>query len=449
MTVGRKSRQRTEAETALIGSVTHDGKGIAAVAGKKVFVPGALLGETVIFKRRKRRRNYDEAQLLEVVESSPERVPARCAAFGNCGGCSLQHISAEAQRDLKQRALKDSLQRIGKVLPERWLDPVYVTGSESSWNYRRRARLAVKDVPAKGRVLVGFREAHAPYVCDMHRCEVLAAPVDDMIDALSELVGRLSIRARLPQIEVAVADNSTALVMRVLDPPTDEDLAILVKFARANDVRIALQTGGPNTIESLNASDASNPLVYSLPEFDVEIEFEATDFVQVNPKVNRLLVANAIDFLEVTTSHRVLDLYCGIGNFSLPLARKAQHVLAIEGESAQVERGRANALRNEISNCEFLQADLSNIDGSEAWLQQAWDRVLIDPARSGAEKLIENMSRIGASRIVYVSCHAATLARDSGRLVEQQNYRFEAAGIVDMFPHTGHVESIAVFRKNS
>lgn len=447
MSRGRKPR-RNEAETAQISSATHDGRGIAAIAGKKVFVPGALQGETVVFQRRKRRRNYDEAQLLEVVEASPDRIDARCAVFGECGGCSLQHISCDAQRVLKQRALKDNLERIGKVEPERWLEPIFVNGGEGSWNYRRKARLAVKDVPAKGRVLVGFREAHAPYVCDMHQCEVLAAPVGAMIDALSELVGQLSIRARLPQIEVAVADNVTALVFRVLDPPSDNDLRVFADFGQAFDVQIALQTGGPTTVKYLN-DEADNSLPkYSLPEFAVEIEFEATDFVQVNTSVNQLLVSNAIELLEVKSNHRVLDLYCGIGNFSLPLARMAKSVLAIEGEQLQVDRGRHNAAHNKITNCEFQQADLSNIDGTESWLTQEWDRVLLDPARSGAEQVIENIDRLGAERIVYVSCHPGTLARDAGRLVEQQDYRFEAAGIVDMFPHTAHVESIAAFRKN-
>ena len=441
------ARKKREPETARIDSVTHDGKGIAAVSGKKVFVPGALQGELVVFQRRKRRRNYDEAELLEIIESAASRIEPRCAAFGRCGGCTLQHVSADDQRTIKQRALGDSLQRIGQVEPERWLEPLFAAGDEGSWGYRRRGRLAVKDVTAKDRVLVGFREAHAPYVCDMHRCEVLAQPVDSLIEPLSTMIGRLTIRARLPQIEVAIADDVTTLVFRVLDPPTADDRAVLAEFAAAHDVQIALQSGGLDSITALDPDIVHRPLRYSLPDFDLDIEFEATDFVQVNGKVNRLMVTYALDLLDVSPSHRVLDLYCGIGNFSLPLARKADYVLALEGERQQVDRGRDNAARNDITNCEFRRSDLAQIDGSEDWLRQGWDRVLLDPARSGAAEVVEKMSAIGAARIVYVACHPGTLARDAGALVREHGYRLEAAGIIDMFPHTGHVESIAVFQK--
>lgn len=442
------ARKRREPETAQIESVTHDGKGIAAVAGKKVFVTGALVGETVRFVRRKRRKNYDEAELLEVLEASEARIEPRCAAFSSCGGCSLQHITAEDQRVIKHQALVDSLQRIGHVEPKQWLDPLFDESDEGGWKYRRRARLAVKDVAGKGRVLVGFRESHAPYVCDMHRCEVLASPVDCLIDPLSELVGRLSISARLPQIEVAIADNATELVFRVLDPPTDADLAELRAFAREHELQIALQSKGPDSVEPLDIGVTALPLHYTLPEFDVTIEFEATDFVQVNGAVNRLMVSKAIELLEIDAGHRVLDLYCGIGNFSLPLAKLSKHVLGIEGELQQVRRSQANATLNEVVNCEFRQADLAEIEGNEGWIREHWDRVLLDPARSGAEQVVANVTAIGAQRIVYVSCHPGTLARDAGALVRERGYTLEAAGIIDMFPHTGHVESIAVFQKD-
>ena len=435
------ARKRREPETAAIVSVTHDGRGIADVTGKKVFVAGALEGETVRFQRRKRRRNFDEAELLEVLDASPSRIEPRCAVFGTCGGCSLQHVSDADQRAIKARALADNLERIGKVTPANWLDPIHAT---DGWHYRRRARLAVKDVPAKGRVLVGFRESHAPYVCDMHRCEVLAKPIDGLIDPLSDLIGGLSIRARLPQVEVAVADNVSSLVFRVLDPPTDGDLAALRAFANRYQVQVALQPGGPDSVEML----AGNvPLNYSLPAFSVDIEFRATDFVQVNSEVNREMVCRAIDLLEVTVEHRVLDLYCGIGNFSLPLARRAAHVLGVEGEVQQVARARLNSGRNPIENCEFRQADLAAIDGSESWLREGWDRVLLDPARSGAQELVSVIDKTGTERLVYVSCHPGTLSRDAGHLVHDKGFALEAAGIIDMFPHTGHVESIAVFQK--
>jgi 23S rRNA (uracil1939-C5)-methyltransferase len=428
--------------------VSHDGRGIAAVTGKKVFVAGALQGETVRFQRRKRRRNFDEAELLEVIEPSASRIEPRCAVFGTGGGGSLQHLSGADQREIKHQALVDNLQRIGKVQPAEWLDPVYDTSADGGWNYRRRARLAVKDVPAKGRVLVGFRERHAPFVCDMHRCEVLAKPVDGLLEPLSELIGGLSIRSRLPQIEVAVADNVTTLIFRVLDPPDNDDLEAFAAFARSFDVQIALQSGGLDSVVPLESDTGSETLRYSLPDFSVDIEFLATDFIQVNAVVNRLMVSRAIDLLDVAGDHRVLDLYCGIGNFSLPLARRAAHVLGVEGELQQVSRGRHNADLNAIENCEFRQADLSIVDGTESWFREGWDRLLLDPARSGANEVVTHVERTGASRIVYVSCHPATLARDAGILVNDKGFRLEAAGIIDMFPHTGHVESLAVFQKD-
>lgn len=437
-----KARRR-EPETAAIASVTHDGRGIADVPGKKVFVAGALAGETVSFIRRKRRRNFDEAELLDVVEASPDRVDARCEAYGRCGGCSLQHVGIDEQRAIKSQTLRDNLERIGKVQPLQWLDPL--TGND--WNYRRRARLAVKDVQAKGRVLVGFRERHAPFITDMQRCEVLAAPVDGMIEPLSRLIGELSIRARLPQIEVAVAENGIALVFRVLDPPSDEDKACFRQFAEAHGARVYLQTGGLDSVALLHPIEDQEPLHYTLPEFDVRIEFEPVDFVQINSEINRNMVATAISLLKPGQQDRVLDLFCGIGNFSLPLARRSGHVLGIEGESTLVKRAGDNAARNGIENVDFRQADLAAIDGSEGWLKEQWDRLLLDPARSGAAAVVEHIDGIDPSRIVYVSCHPGTLARDAGSLVNNAGYTLEAAGIIDMFPHTAHVESIAVLRK--
>lgn len=408
-----------------------------------MFVAGALAGETVSFIRRKRRRNFDEAELLEVVDASPGRVDARCDAYGRCGGCSLQHVSIDEQRAIKFQALRDNLERIGKVQPARWLDTL--TGHD--WNYRRRARLAVKDVQAKGRVLVGFRERHAPFITDMRRCEVLASPVDGMIEPLSELIGELSIRSRLPQIEVAVADNAVALVFRVLDPPSERDETCMRQFADAHDVRVYLQTGGLDSVKLLHPVENLEPLNYALPEFDVRIEFEPVDFVQINSEINRVMVAAAIGLLEPGEKDRVLDLFCGIGNFSLPLARRSGHVLGIEGEATLVQRAGANAAHNGIENVDFRQADLASLDGSESWLKEQWDCLLLDPARSGAATVVDHISSIGPSRIVYVSCHPGTLARDLGALVNDAGYSLEAAGIIDMFPHTAHVESIAVLKK--
>jgi len=436
-------KKRWEPETAVIDSATHDGRGIAAVSGKKVFVAGALPGETVEFMRRKSRRNFDEAELLEVKVPSGDRIDAKCEAFGRCGGCSLQHVSEDYQRDIKARTLKDNLERIGKVEPETWLAPM--TGPV--WGYRRRARLAVKDVPAKGRVLVGFRERHAPFVTDMHRCEVLTKPVDGLIDELSELVACLSIRARLPQIEIAIAERSMAMVFRVLESPSDADKDRLIAFGAANECRIYLQPGGLDSLELIQPATINEALYYTLPEFDIRIDFEPVDFVQVNSDINQRMVRFAIDQLRPGPEDRVLDLYCGIGNFSLPLARQSGAVLGIEGEKTLVARAAENAKQNDLSNVEFRVADLSKIDGTETWVKAGWDRVLLDPARSGAAEVVSQMKLLDPERIVYVSCHPGTLARDAGTLVHEQGYRLVSAGIIDMFPHTAHVESIAVFSR--
>jgi 23S rRNA (uracil1939-C5)-methyltransferase len=440
--VGRKKRRR-EPETATITSVTHDGRGIAATDGKKVFVAGALEGETVTYQRRKLRRNFDEAELLEIHQASPDRIEAQCEAFGRCGGCSLQHVSTEHQRDIKEQALRDNLERIGQVEPREWLAPM--TGPD--WNYRRRARLAVKEVHGKGRVLVGFRERHAPFVTDMRRCEVLAKPLDALVSDLSTLIGSLSIRARVPQIEVAVAENGVALVFRVLDPPGEADLEHLRRFGSDHALRIYLQPGGLDSVSLLYPETSGEPLYYTLPEFDIRVDFEPIDFVQVNSDINRRMVHFAVEQLAPGRDCRVLDLFCGIGNFSLALARRAGTVLGVEGEASLTRRAADNARTNGLDNVSFRVADLSKIDGSESWVRAGWDRMLLDPARSGAAEVVTRMHLFAPQRIVYVSCHPGTLARDAGTLVNEQGYRLEAAGIIDMFPHTAHVESIAVFTK--
>jgi 23S rRNA (uracil1939-C5)-methyltransferase len=436
-------KKRREPETATIVGVTHDGRGIADTEGKKAFVAGALEGEVVTFVRRKSHRNFDEAELLEIHETSAERIEAHCAAYDRCGGCSLQHVSVEQQRRIKEQTLRDNLERIGRVDPDTWLEPMI----GPVWHYRRRARLAVKDVRAKGRTLVGFRERHAPYIADMQRCEVLARPVDGLLAELSDLVGSLSIRARLPQVEVAVAENDVALVFRVLDPPTPADEDAFRQFGAAHDLRIYLQPGGLDSVRLLHPGAVDERLFYTLPEFDLRIDFEPVDFIQVNAEINQRMVHFAIEQLDVCADHNVIDLYCGIGNFSLPLARRAGSVLGVEGEATLTTRATENASRNGLGNVTFRVADLGKIDGSEGWVRKGCDRLLLDPARSGAAEVVTRMHLFGPERIVYVSCHPGTLARDAGTLVHEQGYRLLSAGIIDMFPHTAHVESIAVFAK--
>lgn len=426
-------------EEAAIVDLSHEARGVARIDGKTVFVADALPGERVVLRRTGRHRNYDEAVLERVLVASPDRVAAACPHFGTCGGCALQHLDPAAQRALKQAQLLENLARLGGVEPGRVLDPL--TGP--MWGYRRRARLGVKLVPRKGRVLVGFRERSAPYVADLHECRVLAPPVDELIDPLAALIGGLEIAARVPQIEVAVAQDACALVLRVLDAPSAADLERLRAFEATHGVRFYLQPGGPETVAALAAG--TPPLHYSLPAFDVTIEFEPTDFVQVNGAVNEAMVDRAVEQLEAGAGEAVLDLFCGLGNFSLPLARRARQVVGVEGDAALVARARDNALRNGLGNATFHAADLFQDSGDSNWARRPYDRVLLDPPRAGAREVLPVVGRCGAGRVVYISCHPGSLARDAGLLVKEHGFRLVAAGVMDMFPHTTHVEAMAVF----
>lgn len=433
-----RRKPKREFDDVEIVDMTHDGRGVARVEGKAVFVDGALTGERVSARVVARKRRFDLAETLSVLQASPDRVDPKCAAFGNCGGCALQHQSVSAQREAKAQALKAAFEKIGNVMPQTWLE----TLSASSWGYRRRARLAVKDVPKKGRVLVGFRERNAPYVADMTRCEVLHPRIGGLLVALSDLVASLSIRSRIPQIEVAVGDDVAALVFRVLDPVETDDANALLAFGREHDLDLYLQPGGLDTVTPLGEV---RPLTYALPESDVTLTFEPIDFIQVHGELNRAMVAHALDLLAPTPGDRVLDLFCGLGNFSLPLARRAGNVVGIEGDTGLTARARDNAARNGIENARFVVADLFGPPEDFGFGQEAFDRVLIDPPRTGAEAVVPAVAATGASRIVYVSCHPGSLARDAGHLVRDHGYTLSQAGIMDMFPHTAHVESIAVF----
>lgn len=432
---------RTAPPTAEVQSLSHDGRGVARVAGKTVFIAGALPGERVSYRLLHRRRQHDEAEMLQVLQPAAERVAPRCAHFGVCGGCALQHLAAEAQLRAKQRTLRESLARLGGVEPESWLPPL--TGP--LWGYRRRARLSVRQVRAKGRVLVGFTERHKPFVTDTRRCETLDARVGPLLEPLAALIGSLSIAAHIPQLEVAAGEEAVVLVLRVLEPPSAADRARLAAFEQQHGLRFCLQPAAENSIEPLTPGPLA--LRYRLPRWQVEIEFQPADFIQVNAEINRRLVDLAVEMLAVEASDRVLDLFCGLGNFTLPLARLAAEVCGIEGEAGLVARARANAARNGLGNVRFLQADLFAEQRDAPWLAGRWDRVLLDPPRAGAREIIECFPRLAARRIVYVSCHPATLARDAGVLVREQGWRLSRAGVLDMFPHTAHVEAIAVFER--
>ena len=423
---------------ARIIDLTHDGRGVADVDGRRIFVPGALPDELVELVLRKRRRRHEEAELVRVLEPAPTRVVPPCEYFGRCGGCALQHLADDAQVAFKQDVVAQAFARIARAEPEEWLPPI--TGPR--WGYRRRARLGVKYVQAKERVLVGFRERAAPYVTDMVRCPVLMPPFDALIGELAATIGRTTIRDRLPQVETAVGDDASAMVLRVLAPPTAADEAAFADFGAVHGIDVYLQRGGPGTVVPIGAA---RPLRYRLPEFDITVQFAPTDFVQVNGPVNEQMVSAAVALAAPRSGDRVLDLFCGLGNFSLPFAQRSAELLGVEGDAGLVARAVRNAAANGIENARFLAADLAQTEWS--FFREPWDIVVLDPPRTGAEAVVAQMRTLAPRCFVYVSCHPATLARDAHVLVHGQGYRLRAARVLDMFPHTAHAEAMALFER--
>ena len=419
--------------------LAHDGRGVARVDGKTVFIDGALPGERVRFRVFKRRRQLDEAGLVEVLAASPERVVPACEHFGLCGGCSLQHLSAPAQLAAKQRQLLDNLERIGKVRPERVLAPL----RGPAWAYRRRARLGVKYVHKKGRVLAGFRERDKPYIADLRRCEVLQAPLATLPRDLAALVETLAIREKIPQVEVSAGDAATALVFRVLEPPGPEDTGKIAAFGAEHGVQIFLQTGGLDTVRALHPHYP--PLTYAVDEGRTVIEFGPVDFIQINREINASMVTTALELLLPTAGDTALDLFCGLGNFTLPLARRVRRALGVEGDASLVAKAESNAARNGVGNAAFVKENLFEPAQFGPWAQERYDVVLLDPPRAGAAALLTRMAHWRPRRVVYISCHPGSLARDAETLVHAQGFRLTCAGVMDMFPQTTHVESIAVF----
>jgi len=443
MSKGRK--KLPEPRTTTIDDMAHDGRGIAHVEGKTVFIHRALPGEEVLFRYCRTRGKFDEGDMLEVIQPSPQRVEPRCAHFGICGGCSLQHLRAEDQITAKQQRLLDNLRKLGRVEPQTVLPPL----TAASWGYRRKARLGVKYMRRDRVVRVGFRERSSSFLANLQRCEVLHPRIGEHIGELSELVGQLSIKDQIPQIEVAVGDANAALVFRHLADLSEVDLELLRDYGRRRDLIIFLQSGGPKTVTRLwpEEAGADTVLGYRLPDYDVEMRFRPTDFTQVNAELNRKMIERAIDLLDPQPGERILDLFCGLGNFSLPLARRADCVVGVEGEAGLVARARENAERNGIGNVAFHATDLNGDLSMEPWYGEGFDKLLLDPPRSGAPVVVANLPKPLPRRIVYVSCDPATLARDAGTLVHEQGYRLVSAGVMDMFPHTGHVESIALFER--
>jgi 23S rRNA (uracil1939-C5)-methyltransferase len=449
-----------DVQEAVVVDLAHDGRGIARVDGKAVFIEGALPGERVTFRVFKRRRQLDEAGLVEVLSASPDRVVPKCAHFGICGGCSLQHLAPTAQLAAKERQLLDNLERIGRVRPERVFAPL--RGPE--WAYRRRARLGVKYVHKKGRVLAGFRERNKPYVADIRRCEVLLERFASLPEDLAALVETLSLRDKIPQVEVAGGDEAAAgdggaagdgaaghptaaLVFRVMATPEPDDLRKLEAFGKQHAVQVYLQSGGVETVRPLR--DGYAPLSYSVDANRVTLEFGPLDFIQVNREINASMVGAAVELLQPTPDDVVLDLFCGLGNFTLSLAARAARVVGVEGDAALVAKARANAVRNGRQNAAFYVDNLFEPSHVGSWAQNPYDLVLLDPPRAGASEILERMAHWRPRRLVYISCHPGSLARDAGILVEDQGYGLTGAGVMDMFPHTTHVESIAVFERGA
>ena len=428
-----------------IESLDLEARGIARRDGKVVFVEGGLPGERVTVQTVKRKPSYEIARVQHVLRESSQRVTPRCPHFGVCGGCAMQHLQPAAQVAVKQRALEDAFWHVGKLRPQRLLAPIH----GPSWGYRYRARLTVRVVPKKGGVLVGFHERKSSYVADMRECHVLPPAVAALLLPLRALIGAMSVPDRMPQIEVAVGDAVIALVLRHLEPLTEGDLGLLHAFARTHGVQWWLQPKGPDTVHPLVPEHAGE-LAYALPEFGLRMPFKPTDFTQVNHAINRTLVSRALNLLELQPQDRVADLFCGLGNFTLPLATRCREVVGVEGSATLTARAlhaaQAHGLNAHTSfaTCNLFEVDVDWLRG-----QGRFDRILIDPPREGAQAVSQALAALQPAerpvRIVYVSCNPASLARDAAILVHEGGYALAAAGVVNMFPHTGHVESIAVF----
>jgi 23S rRNA (uracil1939-C5)-methyltransferase len=434
-----------------ITKLSHDGRGIAVINGKVTFLHGGLPGEHIEFFYLKKHAKYDEGQVVTVSQPSPDRVEPICAHYGVCGGCSLQHLAPTQQIAMKQGMLLEQFAFMGGVTPDTVLPPL----TDATQGYRYKARLGVKYVHAKNKVLVGFRERNGRYVADINHCPILHASVGEKLGLLSALVHSLEAYQTIPQIEVAVSDTATALIFRHLEPLSAEDLNKLIAFARTENMHFYLQPGGPKTIHLLYPEDPEGShqglLHYALPEQNLTLRFHPSHFTQVNPAINRKMIARAIELLQPEllqpqAHERILDLFCGIGNFTLPLAQHCAAVVGVEGDAELVQRARQNAADNGIYNAEFYATDLAGDFSKQTWAQTTFDKILLDPPRTGALEIVSTIGQFKAKKILYVSCNPATLARDAKALA-QQGYRLTQAGVMDMFTHTSHVESIALFER--
>ena len=432
-------------ETYTIESLDHEGRGIARRDGKAVFIEGALTGETVTANVYRKKPSFENARVEDILRASSQRVTPRCVNFGVCGGCSMQHLNPAAQVAAKQRVLEDNLWHIGKVRAGHMLSPIH----GPSWGYRRKARMTARYVLKKGGSLIGFHERGSSFVADMTTCEVLPPAVARLLQPLRHLVNQLSIRERMPQVELACGETANVLVFRVLVTPSAEDMALFKAFAEMNAVHVYLQPKGPDTAYPLWPATPAD-LYYTLPEYGVKMPFFPTEFTQVNHDINRVLVHRALSLLAPREGERVADMFCGLGNFSLPIASLGVRVMGIEGSAGLLKRAAENAALNGLADrIEYRAMDLFKINAESFAALGAFDRMLIDPPRDGAAELVKSLGAAPPARIVYVSCNPSTLARDAEILVHAHGYTLGAAGVINMFPHTAHVESIAVFNRTS
>ena len=439
--MSRRRKLKSKSYEIMIESLSHEGRGISHIDNKIIFTRGALPGEKVIASRTLSRAKYEEADVTEILEPSIDRIEPKCAVYGICGGCSFQHLSSKNQISAKQDWLQSAFKGQAKVDPEEWLKPMQIGG----WGYRRKARLGVRFVAKKEKVLVGFRERKSSFVTVMSRCEVLHPSLGDNLELLSECIERLSIKEYIPQIEVAIAEKDTILILRHLQPLSDKDEEILIDYAKKLQITWYTQSGGLETIKPLTKPVQ---LSYSIPDHSIEMSFLPNDFTQVNFELNKKMINLAIDLLELDDQDNVIDLFCGLGNFTLPISKYVNKVVGIEGERGLVERAKSNAEANNISNVSFYKADLfEDVSGFEWFRGQEYNKALIDPARTGAIEIVELLPKLNVERLVYVSCNPATLARDTARLIDL-GFSLQSAGVMDMFPQTAHVESIALFTRN-
>lgn len=440
--MAHKKRLPLDPVTVTIESLSHDGRGVTHVDGKVVFIDEALPGETLAFVYTDSRKDYAEGKVAKLLTRSEHRVDPACPHFGVCGGCSFQHVDDGEQIHFKEALLQEQFQRIGKVeIPQIW---EALTGPH--WGYRTKARMGVKWVAKKGRVLVGFRERRNPFLAEIDSCKVMHPRVGENLLALGEMIAGLSIKDKIPQIEVAIGDQDVVLAFRVLEPPTDADKQRMREFGEQHGLNICLQAKGPDTIVPLDGETEVIPC-YTLAEQGVKFNFRPAMFTQVNYDINQKMVSRALDALELSKDDRVLDLFCGLGNFTLPLATLAGQVVGVEGDLPLVKHARENARLNGLDNVEFHVADLSKDVKDLPWCKQKFSKVLLDPSRAGASEVLHNFKNWQPERIVYVSCNPSTLARDTGILVNDLGYKLVKAGVMDMFPQTAHVESIALFVK--